>query len=90
MSKRQMLTQLKDNLVKYIETEIYSGEELNTLRNMTVDNFAILLKLKILPLEQHQRIQIIESNIPSEICITAKHRETVSHYMNALIDVVKA
>ena len=89
-TKREMLTLLKDNLVKYIQTEIYNGEELNTLRNMTADNFAILLKLKILPLEQHQRIQIIESNIPSEIRITPEHRETVGHFMSALIDVVSS
>ncbi len=90
MSKRQMLTQLKDNLVKYIETEIYNGVELDSLRTMSIDNFAILLKLKILPLEQQQRINFIESNIPNDISIKQEHRETVSHYMNALIDVVIA
>ena len=90
LTKREILTQLKNNLVSYIQHEIYDGPELNDLRNMTADNFAILLKLKLLPLKEQQRVQIIESNIPNTIVVTPEHRTKVSEYMTALIDVVSS
>jgi hypothetical protein len=90
LTKREILTKLKNNLVSYIQSEIYNGPELNELKNMTPDNFAILLKLKLLPLQEQQRVQIIEQNIPNTIVVKPEHREKVSEYMTALIEVVSS
>jgi hypothetical protein len=88
MSKKEILEKLKTKFCEYIEKNIYQGSEVNEIKNLSADNLAVMLRLKIIPLSENQREQLVLSSIPNHIVINNDHRNKCREYVNAMIELL--